>query len=165
MYGNNGQMYPQAVPQGPTNNNLWFGNNYSSGNSQASRSPMGNPMMPQNNMMQPMQNMAPQMSVQPQTMNNIIQPMGPEGAEKFLVGANSHVILMDSNRPVFYTKHSDDTGYAVTKAYAFSEIPLYPEQDQQTQDHTPQINIDEFVTKAELEKFKKDIEELVMNNA
>ena len=167
MYGSNGQGYPQAFPQGPTNNNLWFGNNYSSGNSQASRSMMGNPMNPNGmmqGMQQPMQQMQPmpqQMST-PQTMNNIIQVMGPESAVNYAVGPNSHIMMADSNRPVVYDKKSDDSGYSETKAFALTEIPLFEEAPMQ---QTPQVPMTEYATKAELEDLKKFVEELMTNNA
>ena len=161
-YGMNGNPYPQS----PTNN-LWFGNNYASGYSQASRS-MNNPMNP--NMQQPMQQMSgmqgiPQQNSLPQTMNNIIQVMGPESAVNYAIGPNSHIMMADTNRPVVYDKKSDDSGYSETRAYQLIEIPLFPDQNNnQTQESTQQINTDDFVTKSELEEFKKTIEDLVMNN-
>lgn len=153
-YGNNGPFYPQN----PTNN-LWFGNNYSSGYSQASRS-LNNPMNP-NNMMQPMQGFTSPMNPVP-PVNNILRVMGPESAQEYQIGPNSHVILMDSNRSVFYMKQSDDSGYSETKAYEFHEIPLM-QQSQEPMHDIPQAS--EYITKKEFEEFKKNIEELVMNNA
>ena len=109
-------------------NNLWFGDNYSPGMPQASRGQVQQfGGLPYFGMTPPVQEQAPQ------TMNNIIQAMSPESADELRVGPNSHVIIMDSNRPVFYMKDSDDTGHAKTRAFAFHEIPLYPEQEQQPQ--------------------------------
>ena len=140
MYENsfNGQM-PQP------SNNLWVGNNYSSGYSQMSR----------NNYQQQQQPM-----MRPQSMNNILEVMGPESAQAFQIGPNSRVILMDTNRPVFYVKQSDDSGYSETKAYQFKEIPLAQREIIQT----PAQDVSDFVTKDEFNEFKQLMEELVMKN-
>lgn len=156
--------YPQMQPQ---NNNWWFGNNYSSGNSQMSRSQMQPNMGTPNPSMQTPQPMAPvanPMVQQPQSMNNILQVMGPESAEAFQIGPNSKVVLMDSNRAVFYMKQSDDSGFANTKAYAFQEIPLYPESQPVQQ---PQQVLDpnvQYVTVDEFNERLKTLEDLVMQN-
>ncbi len=157
-YGYNGQqsINPMYQPTPPvSNNSLWVGNNYSTGYSQMNR--------PMNGMMQPMN------PTNQQPMNNILQVMGPESARNYQVGPNSHVILMDSNRPVFYMKRSDDSGFSEIKAFEFHEVPLDPEPimshaTTSTQsDH--QASLDNYVTKSDFEDFKKTIEELVMNNA
>ena len=185
MYGNNGN---NGYPQGSTNN-LWFGNNYSSGNSQASRSMMGNPMNPngmmqgiQQPMQQPMQQMQPnsgQLNMNPQfpmpqSINNIIEVMGPESANNFAVGPNSHVMLTDTKRPVVYSKESDDSGYSETRAFLLTEIPLFEENNSTLQQNTQPMNV-EYATKADLEETrrmvkselnetKKFVEDLVMNH-
>ncbi len=149
-YGNYG-MQPS--------NNLWVGNNYSSGYSQASRSNMG-----MNGMMNPQMNL-PNLMQQPQTINNVLQVMGPESAREYRVGPNSRVILMDMNQPVFYMKCSDDSGYSETKAYEFHEVSMNPQQDIiQAKAQTVQENACEYVTKQDFDEFKKIIEDLVMNN-
>ena len=91
--------------------------------------------------------------------------MGPESVQAYSVGPNSNVIFMDSKRDVFYTKKTDDAGYAETKAFAFHEIPLFePVQQPQVQNvDMPQTNQD-YVTKSEFDDFKKMIEDLVMHN-
>ena len=152
---------PTTQPQ----NNLWFGNNYAYGNSQMSRSQMSpymgmsNPSMPTH---QPMQSVANPIPQQPQTLNNILQVMGPESAEAFQIGPNSQVILMDSNRPVFYMKRSDDSGFSETKAYSFQEIPLHPDTIP-----TPTNTLDpntQYVTLDEFNERMKTLEDLVMQN-
>lgn len=135
----------------PATNNLWVGNNYSSGYSQMSRSNYPNMNtqagMNSNNFM-----------MQPQSINNIWQVMGPESAQAYQIGPDSQVILMDSNRPVFYVKKSDSLGYSDIKAFEFHEIPLFQSNpDQQS------VN-PEYITKTEFEEFKKVIEDLVMKN-
>lgn len=139
-----------AIPPQSTNN-LWFGNNYSSGYSQMSRSgyPTNTPM-PNNPMMQ-------QPMGQPQTINNILQVMGPESAESFKVGPNSHAIFVDSSRPVIYLKHSDDSGFSETKAFQITEIPLFPDR---IQAQASEIKSDfNYVTKEDFADFKKSMED------
>ena len=138
----------------PSTNSMWIGNNYSS--VPRSNYPIGN----QNNMSAPSF-----MNQQPQSINNVLQVMGPESVQAYLMGPNSNAIFMDSKRDVFYTKKTDDAGYAETKAFAFHEMPLFePAQQPQVQNiDMPQINQD-YVTKSEFDDFKKMIEDLVMHN-
>ena len=138
----------------PSNNSMWIGNNYSS--MPRNNYPTGN----QNNM-----SAASFMNQQPQSINNVLQVMGPESVQSYLVGPNSNVIFMDSKRDVFYTKKTDDAGYAETRAFAFHEIPLF-EPAQQSQDKNvemPAMN-QNYVTKSDFDEFKKMIEDLVMHN-
>lgn len=136
------------------NNSLWIGDNYSNIGGYPQRTyPKG--FYSENTQSQN------QFKPTPQTINNVLQVMGPESAEAYQVGPNSHVILMDSNRPVFYVKKSDDSGFSKTRAFQFEEIPLSPEQ-------APKNNLDidmsKYVTKEELSDFKTMIEDLVMKN-
>lgn len=130
------------------------------------------PNMMQSNLMQDMQMQPNQMqnmqmqNMQMQSINNILQVMGPESAQAFQVGPNSKVILMDSNRSIFYMKESDSSGYSKTRAFNFNEIPIeslmesqQPVQSQEDNSHNP-----DYITKAEFDDFKKMIEELVMKN-
>ena len=164
----------------PSNNSLWVGNNYSAAPGYNSmQMPRNNyPAMNQNpNMMQPnpmqdmqmqpnqMQNMQMQ-SMHMQSINNVLQVMGPESAQAFQIGPNSKVILMDSNRSIFYMKESDSSGYSKTRAFSFNEIPIeslmesqQPVKSQEDNSHNP-----EYVTKSDFDDFKKMIEELVMKN-
>lgn len=144
-----GNMFGRSQP--PTTNALWIGDNYSNGYSQMSRSNYPNVNnqngMASNNFM-----------MQPQSINNIWQVMGPESAQAYQIGPDSQVILMDSNRPVFYIKKSDSLGYSDTKAFEFQEIPLFQSNPDQ------QVTNSEYITKTEFEEFKKIIEDLVMKN-
>lgn len=130
-----------------SNNSMWIGNNYST--------------MPRNNYQQNMT--TPSLMNQPQSINNILQVMGPESAQSYQVGPDSNVILMDSNRPVFYVKKSDSTGYSETKAFKFQEIPLFEPAQQAQVKEIKTVN-QEYVTKSDFEDFKKMIEDLVMKN-
>ncbi len=139
----------------PSSNSMWIGNNYSS--MPRNNYPTGN----QNNMMAS----SFMNQQQPQTINNVLQVMGPESVQAYSVGPNSNVIFMDSKRDVFYTKKTDDAGYAETKAFAFHEIPLFePAQPVQTQTVDISQMDQNYVTKSDFDEFKKMIEDLVMRN-
>ena len=104
----------------------------------------------------PMQTQMPQ----PSQINNVLQVMGPESAQAFQIGPDSQVILMDSNKPIFYMKKSDSSGYSETKAFKFEEIPLNQEKTP-----TPSNNFqEEYVTKKDFEEYKKMIEDLVIKD-
>lgn len=136
-------------------NNLWVGNNYSGFSPNRA------------NFMDPRQVAGPySQPPAPPQMNNILQVMGPESAMEYRVGPNSRVVLMDMNRPVFYVKSSDDSGYSETKAYEFHEVPMTSSPIDVVPSQT-----DEYATKKDLEdimnsldEFKKTIEDLVMTN-
>ena len=85
----------------------------------------------------------PQIQVpQPQTQG--IQYVNDlKSAEAYQMVPNSSVILMDSNLPRFYMKQTDASGVATIKSYDFKE----------TEVEKPQ----EYVTKAEFEKFKQSM--------
>ena len=147
-------MYGGAQPS----NSLWVGNNYSSGGYYPQAPRNNYPNINQNNTLPTLM----QNQVQPQPINNILQVMGPESAQAYQLGPDSQVILMDSNKPVFYMKKSDSSGYSETRAFEFKEIPLIPtnENFNKTQISKSQ----EYITKSEFEEFKKMIEELVMKD-
>ena len=152
--------FSPSLPQ-PTNN-LWVGNNYSG------YAPNRSTMYPAAPYSQAQS--VPQMP--PMTMNNILTAMGPESAKGFKVGPNSHVILMDTERPVFYIKRSDDTGYDTVRAFKFEEIPLEPVQAENVVVSDTHDEPTLYATKEELSDlkreicdFKKMVEELVMKDA
>ena len=133
----------------PSNNSMWIGNNYSTTNQ--------NGMMPLSN---PMQNFQPQS----QSINNVLEVMGPESAQAFQIGPNSKVILMDASKPIFYCKQSDSSGFAATKAFRYKEISLNELMEPQVQSHEDNSINPEYITKSEFNDFKKMIEELVMKD-
>lgn len=163
------------------NQNTWIGNNYSSGYSTPMNRPAYQPMM-NNPMQNPMQNigMPPFSNVAPlqQSTNNIIQVMSSESAQAYQTGPNSHVAMFHVNKPIFYMKHSDDSGYSETKAYQYFEIPLNEAESQIQQysenkkvEYVTKEKYDELVnllgglvTKSELSEFKTMIEDLVTKN-
>ena len=99
-----------------------------------------------------------------QSINNIFQVMGPESAQAYQVGPNSHVILMESSRPIFYIKQSDDSGYSQVRAFKFSEIPFDSLITPSIETQQSETQTVEYATKSDLEEFKKMIEDLVMKN-
>lgn len=79
----------------------------------------------------------------PQQTQNIQYVNNKASVESYQMGPNSSVILMDSNLPRFYTKHTDASGVATIKSFDFKE----------TEEEKPT----EYVTKAEFEKFKSSM--------
>lgn len=93
-----------------------------------------------NFMPQPGQFGMPQMQAPTQQMNQIQFVNGIESAKAFTLGPNQSVILMDSNKPVFYQKQADASGFCTIKAYSFQEV----KEDQ------PE---DKYLTKAEFQEW------------
>ncbi len=142
-----------------------FGNNYY------------NPYMPQ--VQQPMDRLAqlqanqyqmPQPTMQqiPQTNQGILYVQGEAGAKSWMVAANSTVLLMDSENPVFYLKSADASGMP---------LPLrtfdYVERRQDIAQNTPQsanpaqIDLDnKYVTRAEYDDLNSKYMEILdrLNN-
>ena len=129
------QPNPTLPPQGG-----WIGANYN-------QQPYGNSW--QQNYGQPYPNQAQRL---PQ-INNVIRVMGPESAMSYKVGENSMVMMLDSNRPVFYIKRTDDSGYPDIKAYEFHEIPF---REEKTVDVTP-MDTSNMATKEDIEELKKQL--------
>ena len=145
-------MYNQATQYGqwPTTtqptNNLWVGNNYSGYS--PNRSFNQSYLYPTSQTYQP-------------PMNNILEVMGADSAEEFRIGPNSRVILTDVNRPVIYMKHSDDSGYAETRAFRLTEIPLHAEPIPTKADISPASDAPSlYATREELSDLKLAVDEL-----
>ena len=88
----------------------------------------------------------PQMQAPTQQMNQIQFVNGIESAKAFTQGPNQSVILMDSNKPVFYQKQADASGFCTIKAYSFQEV----KEDQ------PE---DKYLTKAEFKEWLSKVEQ------
>lgn len=99
-----------------------------------------------NFMPQPGQFGMPQMQAPTQQMNQIQFVNGIESAKAFTLGPNQSVILMDSNKPVFYQKQADASGFCTIKAYSFQEV----KEDQ------PE---DKYLTKAEFKEWLSKVEQ------
>lgn len=52
---------------------------------------------------------------------NVVWVQGLEGARSYLIAPNTSVILLDSERKVFYIKSADISGMPVLKAYDYAE--------------------------------------------
>lgn len=165
-YGIQGGSTNMMIPQQPSNN-LWVGNNYSA-NPYGGRMPNG--QLPTTGGLS---------AQQAQTVNNVLQVMGPESAMAYQVGPNSSVILMDTNRKVFYTKRSDDSGYSETRAFEYREIPLIDNPIEQpvhvdSENAATKEDIDElkkqlsrkdYVSKKDFDSLKKLVEEMRSKDA
>ena len=106
-------------------------------------------MYPQYNYVQPQQ-----VVQQPQTQQNdsgILWVQGEAGAKSYLVGAGNSVLLMDSENSVFYIKSTDTSGMPMPlRIFDYSERTA--EQHTDTATSAPNVNLDDYVTKAELDK-------------
>lgn len=98
-----------------------------------------------NFMPQPGQFGMPQVQAPTQQMNQIQFVNGIESAKAFTLGPNQSVILMDSNKPVFYQKQADASGFCTIKAYSFQEV----KEDQ------PE---DKYLTKAEFKEWLSKVQ-------
>lgn len=101
-----------------------------------------------------------QMPVQsPQTNNGLIWVQGEAGAKSYMVPPNSTVMLMDSENQQFFLKSTDVSGMPQPL-----RVFEYTEKPQNAPNKAPvaqSIDYSSFVTKAELEAFKAQIEALV----
>lgn len=152
-YGNN-------TSGGQPANNLWVGNNYSTSNYPQMLKNNYPTMNNSNNITAPFNT-----SIPSQPINNILRVMGPQSAQAYKIGPDSQVLLMDSDRPIFYLKRSDDSGYSETRAFEFHEVPLFQSAGQHNEPQEVQASdFSQYITKSEFEEFKKMIEDLVMKN-
>ena len=81
--------------------------------------------------------------------NNFMPQPGQFGMPQMqapTLGPNQSVILMDSNKPVFYQKQADASGFCTIKAYSFQEV----KEDQ------PE---DKYLTKAEFKEWLSKVEQ------
>ena len=82
--------------------------------------------------------------------NSIIWVQGIEGARAYqLYYPNSKVLLMDSEKDIFYLKSTDDFGKcSELKQYRYEEIKDEPKTT---------VDMSQYVTKSELEKLLNDM--------
>lgn len=95
----------------------------------------------------------PQVYQPPQTnqQSGIVWVQGEAGAKSYLVGAGNSVLLMDSENSVFYIKSTDTSGMPMPlRIFDYSERTA--EQHTDTATSVPNVNLDDYVTKAELDK-------------
>lgn len=104
---------------------------------------------PQNMMRQPQ--LQPQPTMQYELPIQDIRFVTSEEAKAYIVMPNTKALLIDRNG-VAYLKTADAMGQSQTQYFRFEPInadgtPIKP------QDPTPQINLDEYIKKQDLEKF------------
>lgn len=107
----------------------------------------------------------PQM--QPQTQSNaIIHVPSEDVARRWDVAPNSSVTFIDDSKPYCYTK---SMGMSMLEAPVFKRFRLVEEaeppltnenSEMQNQTATPQIDMSEYLTKAEFESYKTVIEDM-----
>ena len=91
-----------------------------------------------------------QIQAQPQNNNGLIWVQGESGAKSFLVAPNTTVMLMDSEASVFYLKSADASGMPLPlRIFKYEETTSNVNIPNQTKEGGL-INLDEYVTKAEL---------------
>ena len=90
---------------------------------------------------------------QPKTNTNIFRVTGPESAKAYPLPPDSNVVLFDGEKPVFYWKSTDDSGFATIRTFIF-------EEQFETQPAAEQIDTSNFATKSDLDILQKDITEL-----
>lgn len=89
--------------------------------------------------------------------NNIIWVKGKENARSMQLPPNSTVILLDSEVGKFYIKTTDDIGLGKLRVFSYIEEP---DNDSSTNSSSvPNVDLSNYVTKAELEQIVKEIKQ------
>jgi hypothetical protein len=81
---------------------------------------------------------------------NIQYVQGEAGAKGYPVANGYTMLLMDSEKQQFYIKQSDSMGVPTMKTFKFEEVV------------EPKPEAPEYITKADLEEFKKEIKALLV---
>lgn len=92
----------------------------------------------------------PQIPQVPQMHNGINWVQGESGAKSFLMAPNTTVMLMDSERDVFYIKTSDASGMPLP-------LRVFDYKERKGAPAIQDIDTSNFVTKDELEKLREEI--------
>lgn len=101
----------------------------------------------------PLQSM--QQTIQPPATNTGIQwVQGKEGAKSYQVQPGSSVILMDSERQMFYIKSANGAGMPELHSYAFQEVHEGSAQV------IPSVPPADYVPKSDFEQLKGQFDEL-----
>ena len=90
-----------------------------------------------------------------QPVSNILRVTGPESAKAYPVSPNSNVILFDGEKPIFYWKSTDDSGFASIRTFTFEE-----QKQEEAQPIVEQIDTSNFITRDDLKALEKDVSEL-----
>lgn len=89
--------------------------------------------------------------------NNIIWVNGKENAKLMQLPPNSTVILLDNDSDKFYIKTTDDIGLAKLRVFSYTEELDIPGTENNTTSQQPQIDMSNYVTKADLQQAIKDL--------
>lgn len=103
------------------------------------------------------QNSQSAQQAQPPSQNvNWIYVSGVDGAKNQIVQPGQTAWMMDNNEPYFYVKSVDDVGSSTFRIFQFTEVQEVP-QEQVTQ---PQIDLSQYVQRAEFDDLKAQLEQL-----
>lgn len=112
----------------------------------------------QNPYLQQSQFQAPQAQ---QQNNGLIWVQGEAGAKSYLVAPNSTVMLMDSENQRFYLKSSDASGMPQPlRVFEYSEVP---QNVQKPASGVQSVDLSSYITKAEFDAFKDEINNILKN--
>ena len=121
-------------------------------------------------MQQYQQAIAPQIQPQPQAQqSNLIHVPSENHAREWTVALNSSVMFIDDNSPYIYTKTAGTSQLepAVFKRFKIIEdsgnnnnVPQSIENATEQSPSTPQVNLSDYMTKAEFEPFKAIIDDM-----
>ena len=106
-------------------------------------------------------------SITPQTSGGLIWVQGEAGAKAYMVAPGNSVLLLDSEKPVFYIKSTDENGMPKPlKTYEFVERQSIPSEQAESIKLPATQRVDvPYITKSELEEqineIKKYIDELL----
>lgn len=124
----------------------------------------GNMLAQQQQQWQPMQQ-TPQYSwgnrsaMPLQNNSSITWVNGWAGAQGYIVRPNSTVLLMDSERDVFYLKSANEQGMAVIRSFKFEELV-----DKATSTDSLDKKLENYVQKDELKKMFAEFSDNIMNS-
>lgn len=92
-----------------------------------------------------------------QNNNNLVWVSGESGAKSLMIPANSTVFLMDSEADRFYLKSSDASGMPLPlRVFAYQEITA--QNGHRNDVSTQAVNNADYVTKAEFEAFRAQVD-------
>lgn len=102
------------------------------------------------------QNTQPTQQQSPGQNVNWIYVSGVDGAKNQIVQPGQTAWMMDNNDPYFYVKSVDGVGSSTFRIFQFAEAQeVAPEQTAQ-----PQIDISQYVQRAEFDELKAQLEQL-----
>lgn len=78
----------------------------------------------------------------------LIRVTGIDGAKAYQMMPNSTVVLFDGGEDLFYLKSTDGAGFPTIRVFRFEEVKGHA---------TPET---EYITKAEFEAFRKELEDV-----